>query len=520
MGIQPLRDLRDYWQLATPISKAISRDRFLQIRQSFVIRESTTSPKQPNEPWWFRVEPLATTIRQACQHYWAPGAHVAIDESMVPYLGHTRHTIKAPHKPIKEGYKIWALGDLGYIYNWLWYSKTEGTEATRPIRPLAETQSLVINLAKSLPMPTSRPAFAATAPAAAPASWPAFAAAAPSAAPAPTPASGPAFAAAPAPAPASGPAFAAAAPAPAPASGPAFAAAAPAAFPASVPAYYTLYLDNLFTNVPLVNALGELGIAVMGTTRQTALGLPKELSQLKQAKKPLKWGYLATAITNGVLCFLWQDNNKVLGMTTAYNLHDTIIRSRNRPSATSTSASITRPIFGDSPKKNLPIPIAIDAYNHYMGGVDLANQLRASFTTLQPQNLRYWKPLFYWLLDIALVNSYLLFKAINGDSRDHRDHRKFLEALVQALMAYGALKHSHVSRPSRAYCAYCWENRPNWKSRHLQPRAFGTNIINISEGSRRPRIRGSKTQWGCDYCNVALCKVGDCWDLWHRNKNN
>jgi hypothetical protein len=135
MGIQPLRDLRDYWQLATPISKAISRDRFLQIRQSFVIRESTTSPKQPNEPWWFRVEPLATTIRQACQHYWAPGAHVAIDESMVPYLGHTRHTIKAPHKPIKEGYKIWALGDLGYIYNWLWYSKTEGTEATRPIRP-------------------------------------------------------------------------------------------------------------------------------------------------------------------------------------------------------------------------------------------------------------------------------------------------------------------------------------------------------------------------------------------------
>src|SRR5271170_7577495 len=72
---------------------------------------------------------------------------------MVPYFGHTRHSIKAPHKPIKQGFKIWALGDHGYIYNWLWYSKAEGTEATKPTKTLAETQSLVLNLAKSLPQP-------------------------------------------------------------------------------------------------------------------------------------------------------------------------------------------------------------------------------------------------------------------------------------------------------------------------------------------------------------------------------
>jgi hypothetical protein len=30
---------------------------------------------------------------------------------------------------------------------------------------------------------------------------------------------------------------------------------------------YTLYLDNLFTNVPLANALIELNIGVKGTTR-------------------------------------------------------------------------------------------------------------------------------------------------------------------------------------------------------------------------------------------------------------
>jgi len=63
----------------------------------------------------------------------------------------------------------------------------------------------------------------------------------------------------------------------------------------------------------------------------------------------------------------------MLVITTAYDLTDTVIRARKRPSTTSTSASITRPVFGDLPRKDLPIPTAINAYNHYMGGVDTAN---------------------------------------------------------------------------------------------------------------------------------------------------
>ena len=61
--------------------------------------------------------------------------------------------------------------------------------------------------------------------------------------------------------------------------------------------------------------------------------------------------------------------------------------------------------------KDLSISAAIDAYNHYMSEVDIANQYRADFTTLWPKNYRYWKPLFHWLLDIVLTNSYLLAKA-------------------------------------------------------------------------------------------------------------
>jgi len=98
---------------------------------------------------------------------------------------------------------------------------------------------------------------------------------------------------------------------------------------------------------------------------------------------------LKTAEADEIDCFLWQDNNQILDMTTAYNLTDMIIRARKRPSRTSTYASITRPVFGDSPVKELPIPVGINAYNHHMRGVDIENQYQTDFTTLQYQNQCY-----------------------------------------------------------------------------------------------------------------------------------
>jgi hypothetical protein len=93
---------------------------------------------------------------------------------------------------------------------------------------------------------------------------------------------------------------------------------------------YTLYLDNLFGNIPLAHALAQLKIGVMGTARVNAIGLPLSLVQLKNSKKLLKWGHLKTAIAtsyqlktrsedsktqvvDSINCGLWQDNNRVLG---------------------------------------------------------------------------------------------------------------------------------------------------------------------------------------------------------------
>src|SRR2546423_11326806 len=84
----------------------------------------------------------------------------------------------------------------------------------------------------------------------------------------------------------------------------------------------------------------------------------------------------------------------------------------------------------------LPIPGAIDDYNHYIGRVDIADQLQAGFST-QQQGFKPWRPLFYWLLDSAIINAFRLSehqrKAKLGP-KVHSAHQAFREALVSDLL--------------------------------------------------------------------------------------
>ena len=55
-----------------------------------------------------------------------------------------------------------------------------------------------------------------------------------------------------------------------------------------------------------------------------------------------------------------------------------VIRHRKQLATTSTLAKTARKAFGLASEKDLPIPKFVDDYNHYMGYVDQADQLRAT----------------------------------------------------------------------------------------------------------------------------------------------
>jgi hypothetical protein len=64
-----------------------------------------------------------------------------------------------------------------------------------------------------------------------------------------------------------------------------------------------LYLDNLFTSLPLAKALKEASIGVTGTTRKNTKGTPPWLLKLKEKNKELVWNSALGEVVNGVLIF-------------------------------------------------------------------------------------------------------------------------------------------------------------------------------------------------------------------------
>ena len=110
-------------------------------------------------------------------------------------------------------------------------------------------------------------------------------------------------------------------------------------------------------------------------------------------------------------------------------------KARRRPVKTSTNGRIVRKVFGSDYVKDLQIPYFIDDYNHHIGGVDLANQFREAYETHRATQ-RTWWPLFYWLIDIACINAYRLYRLSVVKGRRPLTHLQFRIELYCKLLGY------------------------------------------------------------------------------------
>jgi hypothetical protein len=71
-------------------------------------------------------------------------------------------------------------------------------------------------------------------------------------------------------------------------------------------------------------------------------------------------------------------------------------------------------------KLELPCPKPIVEFNKYMGGVDRHDHLRSSYS-LQRASTRWWTYFCWFAIDLALINSYLLYKHTHPKAT----HKKF-----------------------------------------------------------------------------------------------
>ena len=165
-----------------------------------------------------------------------------------------------------------------------------------------------------------------------------------------------------------------------------------------------LFMDNYYNSVPLANKLLSKKTHVTGTLRVNRKGLPQEITGRKLRKGEHVWRR-----QNQTYVSKWKDKRDVLCLTTAY--HPSMINTANRR------------------QQEKRKPIEIVNYNQNMSGVDRADQMM-SYYSCPRKTIRWYKKIIFHLLDVAVWNSYYIFKEKTGSQMKFIEFR---EAIIRSL---------------------------------------------------------------------------------------
>ena len=237
----------------------------------------------------------------------------------------------------------------------------------------------------------------------------------------------------------------------------------------------------------------------------------------------------------------WKDQAMVLFMSTVSDGTKKIVRRRRRPAKSATNARTSRIVFGDAVVKDLAIPDYIDMYNHFMNGVDIADQLRSYYNT-QKSYWKSWKALWHFLLDTTITNAYLQASSSPArpwaEDRDNWKHREFRIRLANQLFDHSErlqwcpftaqpmaeLVHRAAPRDHGKLqklgniprtCIPC--RNAHRKTSRAQPirkplEELSVNTVRVIRKERKRPERIPRTRHGCALCQMYICDHKRCWN--------
>lgn len=164
-------------------------------------------------------------------------------------------------------------------------------------------------------------------------------------------------------------------------------------------------MDNFYNFPALARKLKTIGFDCVGTLRTNRKYVPTELTNL--TKSQMKPGQIVGYTSGDVDVIVWRDQNRVATISTYHG------------NAVCTKNGVT--------KLNL-----IRDYNICMGGVDKKDQMLAAYTIERKRTQIWYKKLFKRLLNVSMLNAYIIHKQIATEVLEHRDFRKNLvESVLQ-----------------------------------------------------------------------------------------
>ena len=155
--------------------------------------------------------------------------------------------------------------------------------------------------------------------------------------------------------------------------------------------FSTVYLDNLFNSPKLIEKLFQKGNYGIGTVRDNRKQMPKMIDH-----KQIKRGDCEFLFSGNTMACKWMDNRSVLLLSSALEGMNDIL-------------SVQRREKGSKTKSSVPCPKAVKLYNSGMVGVDLVDLRTAAYLLDRKSSVRFYLRIFFDLMDIACVNTYLIY---------------------------------------------------------------------------------------------------------------
>ena len=132
-----------------------------------------------------------------------------------------------------------------------------------------------------------------------------------------------------------------------------------------------------------------------------------------------------------------------------------------------------------------------------------------SFSNLTRRTMKWYKKLFFRLMDLAVYNAYILYKYLYQDNLQLSNFR--LELIKEVCSKY-------ANKPTSS-CSRTINFSKRLVGRHFISSIGGKNKQRrchvCSHTNRHPR-KQTKTRFECMECNVGLC-IEPCFQIFHTN---
>ena len=181
-----------------------------------------------------------------------------------------------------------------------------------------------------------------------------------------------------------------------------------------------LFMDNYYSSPLLYANLWHMQTGCTGTVHASGKGIPKSIQHVAVEKR----GHYSMK-NNSLLLVKFQDKKAVYLLSTV---------------ETDTRVAGGRNAYRDTESQRT-VPNIINVYNKNMNGVDRSDQM-TSYNFIRMKTMKWWKRIFFSLINLALVYAYVLYKKHTGV---RMGQKTFRSQVVQSLIK--STKESEIMTP-------------------------------------------------------------------------